>query len=87
VADKAIAKIEAYAKNDYQESMMHYHKYLNFRTKAKPTFASKISKRQIGHTFGLMETAFSALNTVQIINRQKQSVYQKHGQTHKHQQN
>jgi hypothetical protein len=46
---------------------------LKFLTSALPTSKTIISKRQIGLLFGLMGTAFSAINAVQINTLQKQN--------------
>jgi hypothetical protein len=51
---------------------MYFQEDLQSLTKALPTSAFRISKRQIGLIFGLMDAAFSAINAFQINNLQKQ---------------
>jgi hypothetical protein len=59
--------------NESANSIKYLQEDLHSLTKALPTSNSRMSKRQIGLMFGLMGTAFSAINAVQINNLQKQS--------------
>ena len=69
---KLISDQNIFVTNESAKSIRYFEKDLKSLTSALPRSASRISKRQLGLMFGLMGTAFSAINAVQIHNLQKQ---------------
>jgi hypothetical protein len=57
--------------NKSAKSIRYFQKEIQSLTSALPTSKTRMSKRQIGLRLGLMGTAFSATNALQINNLQK----------------